>query len=394
MPHPSLQEPINLPAHLIPKRTMPRNADCWCNSGKKWKKCHKDRHIRKPVDVGMEFAKLKDEFTKGYCSHPNASTANCSGAPIRSHTVQRRGGIEAIAEKGHVISAKTAGQDIYKNKGKFIPRSVGVRSASTFPGFCNLHDTQMFRPIEKSTIQINDETCFLLSFRAISYEHFQKNAALRASESLRESDFGKPFEEQIYIQENLSAYRAGLIGGLQDTTSSKNGHDEVFREKLFEEHHYFAIECVQLLPIVGCGGFLPEFDFQGNEIQKIGYGTHLFQHISLNISVLNGKSIIVFGWTDNIDGPAADFVSSFAKLPKEDLIEAAVRTAFEHIENIYFRPSWWSGLSKEEKNALTYRMRTGLGMAAPGRIASCLLPDQRHFTSNIDILDVYQSRKI
>ena len=221
MPHSSLREPIKLPPPLVPKRVMPRNAACWCNSGKKWKNCHKDRHIKKPVTVGLGFAKLQQEFSKGYCSHPNASTTNCSGAPIRAHTVQRRGGIDTIAEKGHVISAKTAAQDIYKNKGQFIPRSVGVRSASTFFGFCNLHDTQMFRPIEKGTIQINDETCFLMSFRAISYEHFQKRAALRASESLREADFGRSFEEQVFLQESLSAYREGLLRGLQDTTWSK-----------------------------------------------------------------------------------------------------------------------------------------------------------------------------
>ena len=158
MTHPSLQTRFVPPPDLKPQRTMPRNAPCWCGSGKKWKKCHRDRESQRPVTPGEQFSRLHLEFQKGYCSHPQASPANCGQRIIRAHTVQRRGGIAAIAENGHVISAKTGAQDLIRNHGAFVPRRVGVHSASTFMGFCGTHDNSMFQPVETHSVLLTPES--------------------------------------------------------------------------------------------------------------------------------------------------------------------------------------------------------------------------------------------
>ena len=107
---------------------------------------------------GERMSHLYRKFQKGYCSHPSASPNNCSDKIVRAHTVQRRGGIAAIAEKGHVISAKSAAQDLVKNHGAFVPRKVGVRSASTFMGFCKKHDNSMFHPVEKPSVSLSHQS--------------------------------------------------------------------------------------------------------------------------------------------------------------------------------------------------------------------------------------------
>ena len=112
------------------------------------------------------------EFQKGYCSYPEASPETC-GRIVRAHTVQRRGGLHAIAENGHVLSAKTGFQSLFRS-GVFSPSEVGVRSASTFMGFCDTHDNSMFKSVETVPVELTPECCFLLGFRAISYELFQK----------------------------------------------------------------------------------------------------------------------------------------------------------------------------------------------------------------------------
>lgn len=184
--HPSLEEQFELPVQLQPVRAMRVNDQCWCLSGKKWKRCHRNRDKQSPVPIGELFARQRAENDKGFCVHPEASDSACSQNVIRAHTVQRRGGLAAIAERGHVVSAKKGFEDMARNEGEIIPRKLGVKAASTFMGFCSYHDNQMFEPIENNPISLSIESAFLLSFRAISYEFIAKAAAIRIHELHRE----------------------------------------------------------------------------------------------------------------------------------------------------------------------------------------------------------------
>ena len=149
--HSSLTAEFHPPEPLLPRERMLVNEPCWCGSGKKWKKCHRDRERQEPIPIGKLIAEQRAEMLRGYCLHPQASANNCSGKIIRAHTVQRKGGLIAIAEDGHVISPKHGMEDIFRNDGKLVPRALGVREASTFAGFCSTHDDQLFSPIEKAS---------------------------------------------------------------------------------------------------------------------------------------------------------------------------------------------------------------------------------------------------
>ena len=123
---------------------------------------------------------MRTELTKGaYCLHPEASPDTCGTRIIRAHTIQRKGGLAQITENGHVISVKAGFEDIFKNEGQVIPRQISARDASTFTGFCDRHDNEMFKPVEAGRPILNEETIFLLSFRALAYELYTKESALR-----------------------------------------------------------------------------------------------------------------------------------------------------------------------------------------------------------------------
>ena len=177
-PHSSLNAPLIELRDRSAPRTMAVNAPCWCGSGRKWKRCHRDRDLQPPVNVWEHVARMRERFLKGHCCHPIAGVNTCGGPPVQAHSVQRNGGLGAIAEDGHVLSIKAAYQDLRKNGGKLIPRKMGVRTASTFFGFCSRHDAEMFRPVEYGTVGITNENCFLLSFRALAYEVIMKHCAL------------------------------------------------------------------------------------------------------------------------------------------------------------------------------------------------------------------------
>ena len=366
---------------------MPRNDPCWCGSGKKWKQCHRNREYLPPIKLGEQFSRLHDEFQKGYCSHPQASSDNCSDKIIRAHTVQRRGGLAAIAENGHVVSAKSAAQDLHKNHGEFVPRKVGLRSASTFMGFCDKHDNSMFQPVEKQSVPLSPQSCFLLGFRALSYELFSKRADLRSMNIVRKLDCGKAFEVQCAVQQFMHLREHGAKRGLADCERWKNQYDAIFLKERFEEYRFVGVVYSTILPVVGCGAFHPEFDFAGNPLQRISRGTAPHEHVDLNLTVLNDRSVLVIGWTEGHEGPAESFGRSFADVPDEHKANVGIQLAVEHIENIFMKPSWWDGLSDTVRNALVSRMRSGIRVDGPDRERDCLRPDGHPYTMNVHVAD-------
>ncbi len=384
--HPSLSARFNPPSPLQASRKMPPNERCWCGSGKKWKKCHKDRENQTKLPIGAYLAAMKAEMiAAGYCSHPLASAATCGDRIIRAHTVQKKGGIAAIAEDGHVISVKCGYEDIAKNDGEIIPRKLGVKDASTFNGFCSTHDDEMFKPIEVGKPILATDTAFLLSFRAIAYEVFSKQSAISSLYIQRDIDKGTPFEIQCVIQEHLHIYGAGLQRGLKDVTGWKAEYDVAFKSKNYDWFKFYGIVFSDILPVVGCGAFHPEFDFHGNPLQRISRGSGPFQHVAFNLTVLNGVSVMVFGWTQDIDGPATQFANSYRSLPDDQKADAAVRLAFEHIENIYFKPSWWNAISDDMREEAIRRIRTGTGLGGVERDRSCISNTSVKFASSAPI---------
>ena len=388
MTHASLQIPLVKPAELEPKQKMGRNDLCWCGSGRKWKRCHLDRESRPPPIPGEQTSRLYREFQKGYCSHPDASPDNCSDKIVRAHTVQRRGGIAAIAESGHVISVKSAMQDLVKNDGAFVPRKIGGRRASTFMGFCAKHDNAMFQPVEKQSFTLSPQSCFLLGFRALSNELFSKRAELRAMQGMRELDSGKPFAVQCQWQQDMNLREFGSKRALADLERWKSRYDSIFLNGRFEEYRYVGVTFSSILPVVGCGAFHPEFDFAGNPLQRIMCGNEIHEHVGFNLTVLDGRSVLVIGWTGEHNGPAEAFGGSFMDVPDEQKANLGIQLAVERLENIYLKPSWWDGLSNTIRRALKARMRSGLGASGPDRRSDCLRPDGHPYTMDVDVVEL------
>ena len=281
-------------------------------------------------------------MVRGYCLHPSASPETCSPKIIRAHTVQRQGGLAAIAEDGHVISPKLGFEDIFRNDGKIVPRLHGVRDTSTFMGFCGIHDDALFAPIEKGSFTLDSEAAFLLSFRAICYELYTKDASLRFVEIQRELDRGAPLEIQCAIQQDLHFYREGIKRGLSDLETWKGQYDQAYRTGDLGNFSFAGVLFADTLPLVACGAFYPEFGFDGKRLQIITRGEYIFEHVCFNLTVVAGKSVAVF------------------------------HLACEQLENTYFRPSWWNIQTDAAREHLIQRFRSGIGFDGTERRPDCL----------------------
>jgi hypothetical protein len=314
---PYMPKKIVLPEPLEAKGKMEPNEPCWCGSGVKWKKCHRDKAQAKPVNYYEALSKFEAEFSAGYCSHPTAPEG-CSKGIIRAHTVQKTGVLDAIAEDRHVLSAHGKRRDLQRSKGVLEPQRLGVNDASTFRGFCNTHDTELFLDIEGKDFPVTDRTAFLLTFRAVSLELFQKRAAreaLRAFKS-KDADAGKSLREQEGIQNYLSDSLTGMDYAMRDLEAWKRDLDKRYGVEEYSGFEMSVTEFDGLLPLVATFAFHPESDFAGTTLQSLG--DDKLEQLTFNVLVRDGRSILAVTWIKARGGACEAFMSSFEALPDED----------------------------------------------------------------------------
>jgi hypothetical protein len=392
--HGSLTAPPSRAPVLKPQRKMGPNVPCWCLSGKKWKKCHERREYEKEITWEESQARSKAVFKAGVCLHPSAPVG-CTSKIVSAHTVQRGGGLKYISDNNHVLSPKDevlrlleqdgdALIEVAMGKSLFNPLSVTIKRASTFYGFCSAHDGPLFAPVENHPWPPTKKNVFLLSLRAIAYESYVKFAALKSNEIDRQTmDLGLPFEGQAAMQQRLFDEHFGLEMGVRDTKAWKRAYDDAYNRSDYSAYRFALLDFKPRLPIAVCGALHPEFDFQGNPLQKLARETSDFEHLTINITNEENRCIVVLGWIGSDHGPSAQFVRSFLSLPDDQKSHAVIRLAFEYFENTYLNPQWWRNLSTQLKQALSSRYFSSTEVS-PGRKPNSLTDDAvRFFDSQV-----------
>lgn len=114
--------------------------------------------------LAYAFSADKRKFKK--CLEP---AMQCSGQIIRAHTVQNSRILDLLVRDGHVISLR---HSLDKDKGPVIDyKLVGRNEATTFTGLCDVHDREIFKPIDTNDIDVrNAQQLFLLAYRSVLRE--------------------------------------------------------------------------------------------------------------------------------------------------------------------------------------------------------------------------------
>jgi len=162
---------------------------------------------------------------------------------------------------------------------------------------------------------------------------------------------------------------------LLDISNCKSLCDEALLSQDFSGFSLYGVTFDSKLPFAGAGAFMPEFDFDGTALQKLG--TDLPTCIlAFNLTQLDGKTAAVFGWFGGQSSPAARFVQSFKSIADEFKADALLLMSLEYVENAYFTPSWWDGLPEDLSRRL-HQSITG-GLPSTGRAPTALVDHRLH----------------
>jgi hypothetical protein len=122
--------------------------------------------------------------------------------------------------------------------------------------------------------------------------------------------------------------------------------------------------------IMTVGGFLPECDYHGNPLQRLGDFKAVCQAVSFNVLAAKGHAALALLWFKS-QKCGKSFAESLVAQRPERYATLAIQTAFEHLENTCMAPTWWENLRTVEQDLLLRRMQIG-GSPFEERRPNCL----------------------
>lgn len=308
-----------------------RNDPCWCGSGKKYKKCHLDRHKEQPP-AAHQLEELFRSASQRKCLHPEASPERCT-AVINAHTVQRSRVLGAIVDDtNHVLSFHSQ----YGKLGKEGPFRVGWRKASTMTGFCSHHDSTTYAPLEAVPFAATPQQCFLHMHRSICHELYTKIGMLGVSPEVRRAiDRGATQEQQHSIQSVLATHALGLQHGADDLQRTKDRLDNALLSQDYSAVRSAVFFLHGALNVAASGAFTPDLDIDGRRLQTLSDLHTPMEGMTASSEVLSDGCALVLCWLAEHSAPRL-FVESLLHLEEPKLVAVLPQLLFLHLENVYF----------------------------------------------------------
>lgn len=350
-------------------KTPERNKPCWCKSGKKYKHCHRDIESQPSVETHTVFQALGSFKKHKKCSVPQSLVHECSNKIINAHTVSKSSSLKAIAKDGHVLKISVA---LKNNEApKIILGEVGINNASTFSGFCSIHDKKLFSPIEDEAFRPGPQHCFLVTYRGVSKELFSKDYASKVFGMMKTLDKGKSLPQQVAIQAASSSLDNDNSLTTGDLKYIKSKLDTMLITDDYSDLNYVVFILDSPPPIMGSAIVGPTFDFNGNKAQNISSTpSDMPDYIAINSFSSEEKGYIVLSWLSEHSKTCNKLIRQF--LDKNLNADSLAIFMILLIENFYISPTWWLSLDTQTKSLIKSLYSQGIETYTDGNsIKNC-----------------------
>jgi hypothetical protein len=300
--------------------------------------------------------KFRRPFQRKRCLHPLASKANCGSRIIAAHTIQRAGAISRIIDaSNHVLTFYPPEREA---DGRFKLHSRGWRDASTFMGFCNTHDAELFLDLETRPFVGDEKQCFLIGYRALSHEVYQKSAASAAHPILSANmDKGRAKEEQEQIQRGISVYAQGVQKGDEEINAIKKRYDTALTRDDLSDINSVVISFDGDISVASTGVVGPDFDIHGNRLQNLDDLSKDIEGLMFGVVSTVTGGAFVFSWPSDFK-ICTQFVESLLSESQTDMPSLLIEFMFGYVENTYFSKAWWDSLDKTKQTRISMLANT------------------------------------
>ncbi|WP_419777733.1 hypothetical protein [Malaciobacter marinus] len=282
---------------------------------------------------------------------------SCQGKIVKAHSLQRSKILNKISDNGII---KTLEIILLNKVPEVIFDDVGIKKFSTFSGFCQKHDKDIFQPIEDYNFNNTLSHKYIYAYRSASKEYHTKKESIHISDNLiSELKLNKENQDVIFQQEYKMMQDGMSVIELGDICKYMQGN--MTKAELHGLTHYSYI-LKKEYPMACSSCFIPYYDFNGKSLfsdteknimslnceEDVRNTKYLF----VNIFPENGKTNILISHFKNMR-KKYKFLSKLEKLNEEQLTLSISNMIINYIENIAFSPKYIKNeFSKEEINLI------------------------------------------
>lgn len=328
--------------------------DCPCGSSKKFKFCcyAKARETNRKQNSrpynysddrlkNMAHSLWKDTDFK----HCFISDDQCKGKIKSAHSIQNNRILNRISEDGHVYTIEAT----IKNSGiepEF--KKISRNKASTFFGFCDYHDTEVFKPIELVPYQNTPEQHFLLAYRGFCVAYHK---VIRKMNTIRNS--AKQFPDSLLNPQTVNMYRVAQLDMKDDKIEFNNFTDDL-RNKKYSclETFSYTLNYEVNFSVSSC--FAISEDMNRKLLQDIHDLNEdiLIPRIIANIFPIEGKTIIILSYYKVFAETYGVLFEQLRNSTEHELLRYLSYIIFNGTEDIYYRPSSIDSLDSKSKKSM------------------------------------------
>ncbi|MGC9944470.1 MAG: hypothetical protein ABSE48_21810 [Verrucomicrobiota bacterium] len=315
----------------------------------------KVKEARMPKEKLAEFYAANDEM-RHFQKRPVLGkcmfwSGNCEAPPIRSHLLARSW-LEQISDNtNHIIQLELTTENLSNQPARIAPRRLGINQATTFPGFCEKHDNEMFSCLEKKPFTASQEQLIALRYRSVCREACVKHQVVSCNLP-RASDQAAP--------PHFSMHFAAEMKRCTDLLMEKDVLEESMRDGVNPTESY-VIKFAKKPTVLASSTIYPLSTFTGRTLD--------FRQEWITISVIPDETggWAIFSWSKKMPKNASLLAKSFAKISNKNQTAALLNFVFEVSENHAISPTWWASLTDHQQGDIMKRFERSLTIRGDNR---------------------------
>ncbi|PGU16758.1 hypothetical protein COD22_27220 [Bacillus thuringiensis] len=269
----------------------------------------------------------------------------CEGVIKGAHTIQNNRILNRLSDEGHVYHI---GAQVENSRVKPVFKKISRNAASTFFGFCDFHDTELFKPIEQREYNGEFLQNFLFAFRALSLQYHKKQRELIGLRDIFKDSPDLMLEPGMVSQYKLTAL------DISDYHKQYELFMDNYLDSDFKQVRTIYRKLDFEIKFACSAAFVVRYDLN-SEMLNDTHGNRSEEKMpSIFVTIypiLNGTNIILSYHSDDDEIYGAYF-NQLESLSTKDLTKYLNFLLIEYTENIFFNPFWIDSMTETQKNSI------------------------------------------
>jgi len=271
----------------------------------------------------------------------------CRGNIKNAHSLQRNGVLNIVEAQINGNMVVYCFQRMEKNPfDQYLGfEKIGKGNASTFFGFCDKHDTEIFQPIENNEIDIsNDQHKFLLCYRAAARTYHRKVEQIKSFEN------NPLYNTEEFQQQQIDGIN-GSKAGLAEMEEHRTFLNSILQSKNYSQLRYFTHTVDYTVPIA-CTSVMSPSVYIDDQAFNLSDDLNIkYEHVYLTVVPTKSKTHILYACLPG-HVKSMKFIDDLESLTIPDLESVTCSLMVNEIENGFISPAIFEELSKGEQDRL------------------------------------------